>query len=241
MTDLPSPKISEQGYWLSQQEGHVAQDGSVFFDEGLMRALLPTLRGKRVCDLGCGVGLYVRWLREHSVEAVGYDGNPNTSQLSNQLCATLNLAEPILGVPQFDAIMSLEVGEHIPKRYERVFLDNITNLAEFVILSWAVPHQHGDGHVNCRSNTYIIFQMWLRGFKFHAQDTVMLRSNCTLDWLKNTVMVFSRTGKTMDVSAMYQVLRADIERLKLNNRQNSSLVAAVAGKIVRILLPTSLN
>jgi hypothetical protein len=47
-------------------------------------------------------------------------------------------------------IISLEVAEHIPEKYEAVYLDNIFRHAkEGIILSWAVPGQIGLSHIAC--------------------------------------------------------------------------------------------
>ena len=55
-----------------------------------------------------------------------------------------------------DAVLSLEVGEHIPEDYEDIYLENLDRHADkIIILSWAVPEQGGFGHVNERDNGYI--------------------------------------------------------------------------------------
>jgi 2-polyprenyl-3-methyl-5-hydroxy-6-metoxy-1,4-benzoquinol methylase len=52
---------------------------------------------------------------------------------------------------QFDWILSLEVGEHIPHQLEDVFIGNLVRHAKKgIILSWAVPGQEGHHHVNNR-------------------------------------------------------------------------------------------
>jgi tryptophanyl-tRNA synthetase len=53
-------------------------------------------------------------------------------------------------IGQYDWIISLEVAEHIPEKYEAVYLDNIFRHAkEGIILSWAVPGQIGLSLVVC--------------------------------------------------------------------------------------------
>lgn len=89
--------------------------------------------------------------------------------------------------------MSLEVGEHIPKEYEHILIDNICNAAEHgVILSWAIKGQGGAGHVNCQNNAYIIDVMRGKGFAYDTDASSTLRKNATLSWFKNTVMVFRK-------------------------------------------------
>ena len=57
----------------------------------------------------------------------------------------LDLTLPQYGLPLYDWVMSLEVAEHIPPKYEHIYIDNIVRHAkEGVILSWAKP-----GKYNC--------------------------------------------------------------------------------------------
>lgn len=221
------PKIHPQGYWLSFEEGHA-------FDHALAQELGVLLRGKTICDFGCGLGKYVEWLRQVGLECEGYDGNPNTEELSFGMCHSLNLAEPVDLQRRYDVVISLEVAEHIPRRYESIFLDNLARHAkEMIVLSWAVPGQPGDGHINCRMNIYAIYQLWRRGFRFEPRATSVLRGHCSLPWFQNTLMAFSRTGTghfRREVRAEAKILLEDVKRLK---RDNSSLVGASVGKLAR--------
>jgi len=71
-----------------------------------------------------------------------------------------------------------------------------------VILSWALPGQEGDGHVNCQPNDYIIGQMQKLSFNFDKSTTDDMRrylwSNSTCAGQVNTpnfmytLMVFTK-------------------------------------------------
>jgi hypothetical protein len=240
---MNKPHVHPLGYWLSREEGHFSQEQGYFFDSALADQLALLLAGKSICDFGCGLGKYVLWLRARGFDCDGFDGNPNTGDLTEGVCRSLNLAEPVRLEKQYDGVICFEVGEHIPKQHETAFLDNLAGHAkEMVVLSWAIPGQDGDGHVNCRSNSYIIFQLWRRGFRFEPLASELLRVNCSLDWFKHTLMVFSRRRalySRAEIQATKKVIGADVERLKKNNRSNSSLGNALAGKIVRTLSQTN--
>jgi hypothetical protein len=232
---MNAPQLHPQGYWLSHEEGHVD-----CFDPVLVQELTALFDGKAVCDLGCGLGKYVQWLRKRGIACDGYDGNPNTSELTAGVCETLNLAEEIKLNRKYDVVMSLEVGEHIPKCYESVFLDNVAQHAKHtVVMSWAIPGQPGDGHVNCQTNSYIIYQLWKRRFRPQFATSVMLRRNSSLPWFENTLMVFSRRSPkfcTAELKAAARILLSDLQRM---NRSNSSIAGAVLGKMCRILSPVN--
>jgi hypothetical protein len=234
---MKSPQIHVQGYWLSKEEGHAN-----CFDPALAEELALLLDGKSVCDFGCGLGKYVLSLRKAGLECDGYDGNPHTPVLTDGVCKTLNLAQPVQLEKQYDCVISLEVGEHVPKEYESTFLDNLSaNATVTIVLSWAIPGQEGDGHVNCHANSYIIYQLWKRGFVFQPRWTALIRANASLYWFKNTLMVFCKGLIPLlslpECRAMVKIIGADVERLKKNNRSNSSLVHALVGKSLRSLSP----
>ena len=103
-----------------------------------------------------------------------------------------NLAESFNLGKRWDWVMSLEVGEHIPKEYEQIFIDNIVKHAcKGIILSWAVVGQGGHNHINCQNNDYVIQQMNSRGLHLDQFNTTEGRKRIKyLGYFKNTLMVF---------------------------------------------------
>lgn len=189
-------KISSKGIWINGTlAGHC-------FDEALCAAIATYVRKMKwnsVVDLGCGPGWYVKGLRISGMETAGYDGNPYTEVVSQKklgdgtFCERLDLTEKIRLNRIYDCVLSLEVGEHIPTQYECIFLDNLTSASNScIVLSWAIPGQSGDGHVNCRSNEYIISKLLERGFKEDIPAKNYLRLKASLDWFKSSLMVFIR-------------------------------------------------
>ena len=131
--------------------------------------------------------------------ADGYDGNPYVEEMSalffedGSYCQCVDLSEEVKTEEPFDAVLSLEVGEHIPADREDVFFLNlIRNARKYIALSWAVEGQCGNGHVNCRSNYYIISRMEKHGFYENRIVSQYLRSHATYWWFKNTIMFFEK-------------------------------------------------
>lgn len=164
------------------------------FDEKLAEAILKQLfrwKVDSVLDFGCGSGAYVDYFSKWQMWAVGYDGNPNTPRFSPH-CYFKDLSVPIESEPA-DCVLSLEVGEHIPKQFEQVFLDNVANHAEkHVILSWFPRPGEGIGHVNEQTNSYIVNEMEKRGFLFMPEVAAEFRATATLWWFKESILVFQR-------------------------------------------------
>eukprot|EP00928_Gymnodinium_smaydae_P056809 TRINITY_DN40120_c0_g1_i1.p1 TRINITY_DN40120_c0_g1~~TRINITY_DN40120_c0_g1_i1.p1 ORF type:complete len:252 (+),score=32.92 TRINITY_DN40120_c0_g1_i1:34-756(+) len=129
-----------------------------------------------IADYGAGSGAYAVYLKNHGVNNVScYDGNEAIVNTSNHFCSVLDLSvrQPL---PVVDILYSLEVGEHIPPEREQAFLDNLVqSCSKVLILSWAIPGQAGNGHVNLLENNVVIAKMEARGALYSAAQTDALR------------------------------------------------------------------
>jgi len=106
----------------------------------------------------------------------------------------LDLTLPQYWLPRYDWVLSIEVLQHIPAKYESVALDNIDRAAGHgIVLSWAAPGQGGGySHVNSRSPTYVRQIMSDRGFALDYDTSVRLREQATFPWLRINIMLFIR-------------------------------------------------
>ena len=105
---------------------------------------------------------------------------------------SVTISMPV-SVGQYDWVMSLEVGEHLPQQFERTFIDNLQrHNTKGIILSWALDGQGGHGHFNERPISYIKNLFAQDGYINDIHSETMLRASATLWWFKNTIMVFRR-------------------------------------------------
>lgn len=190
-------KISSRGYWENPTaEGHgtdmkLALAVGKFFKDNNVHTVL---------DAGCGTGFYSQYLSKGmGIGTLAVDGNPNTFQLTDGLGRTVDLSKPQdLGL--FDWVLCLEVGEHIPLEYEKIFLENLDRHNNCgIVLSWAIRGQGGDGHVNCLDNWEVIEKVERLGYQMDMESTVKLRQSCaeypnTGWWFRNTLMVFRKVN-----------------------------------------------
>lgn len=183
---LSYDQISNKGFWLTSDEsGHC-------FDAPLAEQLKCLFKHHNVIDLGCGPGYYTKYFLQNEIMCEGWDGNPNTPTISDGLCKVADLTQ-LQSFEKKNWVLSLEVGEHIPKEYEHIFIDNLINHAtEGIVLSWAIPNQPGDGHVNCQPNEYIISLIEKHGFVLDTLTTSQMRECAELWWFKNTVLCFRK-------------------------------------------------
>jgi hypothetical protein len=105
----------------------------------------------------------------------------------------MDLTVPQYVEKEYDWVMSLEVGEHIPKVYESIFIGNIVRHAkEGVLLSWGLPGQGGHHHVNGQTNEYLAGVMKALGWTYDKSATNDLAAVASLPHFQRTVMVYRR-------------------------------------------------
>lgn len=183
--------ISSTGFWLDDNlDNHR-------YDEPLAQELLAFFKNEKansIVDFGCGHGNYTKLLGQE-INTDGFDGNPNTVELTNGLCSVLDLSQPVDLNREYDWVLSLEVGEHIPKEYETTFIYNLhRHNTKGIVLSWAIPGQGGHGHFNEQSNEYITEKFTELGYVRDQEKETVLRNSSTFFWFKNTIMVFRKAN-----------------------------------------------
>ena len=190
-------KINTHGIWsglITDQHSH---------DPKLAQQLVTFFQSKNaasVLDLGAGLGLYTEALSKNGIFASCYDGNPDTQTLTKGKCAIADLTVD-LNFSKYDWVLCLEVGEHLPKEYEDTLFNNIIrNSKSGIVLSWAIPGQTGDGHINEQSNDYVKSKMASLGYANNLEAENILREASTLAWFKNTIMVFEPSIQQTEIS-----------------------------------------
>lgn len=188
--------IQESGSWQKKDfKGYC-------YDRELGEALClfsELMEVNTIVDLGCGTGWYVKTLKNADFTVDGFDGNPYTEYLSNIImqdgahCYQLDLAKEIRFKEKYDMVLSLEVGEYIPEKFENIYISNlVNNCKSYLVMSWAIEGQKQDGHINCRKNEYIIDKIKKAGFVENIPLKNYLRNIAELQRFKETLFVFQK-------------------------------------------------
>lgn len=162
------------------------------FDEKLADALVEYFGEGIVYDCGCSTGNYIRHMTEGGTTMHGFEITPGCA---SEMITECDLSKPLTFVPSFEpaGVMCLEVAEHIHPDHETDFLQNLNSLCkDKLVISWAVPGQGGNRHVNERDSAYVKGRISEMGFKFDKATSQKLRDAATISWFKNTVYVFTR-------------------------------------------------
>eukprot|EP00804_Cyclotella_cryptica_P003690 CCRYP_016575-RA/>CCRYP_016575-RA protein AED:0.07 eAED:0.07 QI:150/1/1/1/0/0.5/2/253/348 len=148
-----------------------------------------------VSDYGAGVGQYGVEFKTKMPELIyhGYDGAGDVEPYTLGLLKWFDLTQ-VLNNPVTDWVLSLEVGEHIPSKYEGMFVRNLhRHNCRGIILSWAILGQNGNMHINNHSNDYLTAVFGELGYeRDNVLETSLRNATDNYFWFEQSVMVFRR-------------------------------------------------
>ncbi len=131
------------GAWKPEMyAAHLPEE--IAFDESLLKFTLQVCQPKHALDIGCGLGYFVKYLRDKGVDAWGIEGYDLGSlfkapgyQIKQDITQPFDLKE------KYDLVMCLEVVEHIPREFEDIVFDNIVRHMGKYLLFSSAPRQQG--------------------------------------------------------------------------------------------------
>jgi SAM-dependent methyltransferase len=187
--------------FYEEQSGGSLQSARIILGE-----VLPILQPRRVLDVGCGVGTWLRAALDLGVqEVLGIDGDyvdqaalqiaPDWFIAADLARISIHDALTIEGASRFDLIICMEVAEHLPFARARALVEELTGLADAVVFSAAVPFQFGEHHVNEQWPEFWALLFHERGFACFDCIRDRVWSNPEVDWwyAQNT-FIFAREG-----------------------------------------------
>ncbi len=152
---------------------------------------------RSVCDIGCGVGTWLRAFLEAGVQdIVGLDGyyvDKSLLEIPRSAFLEADLRQPLRLPRTFDLAMSIEVAEHLPESRSISFVEDLTRLAPVILFSAAVPRQGGTAHINeqWQSHWAAIFAQ----YDFATCDvlrTIIWNNADIARWYRQNMILFCR-------------------------------------------------
>lgn len=184
--------IHKTGYWAKEQASR-----HHFHSNELCNWLINYLqphKSKNIFDFGCGMGFYLDSFHKNNfTNLLGIEGDPPKTDYTFDIIKQ-DLAENF-DLNKKGIVISLEVGEHIPKEYQDIFIDNLQrHCSDLLIVSWAIRGQGGHGHFNELNNDEIIPEIEKRGFEYLLEDSMDARAAIQKECLyfKNTILIFKK-------------------------------------------------
>lgn len=182
------------------------QDRSLSSARLILGKLFPVLGPRRVLDVGCGVGTWLRVAAELSAEEIcGIDGSYVDRSMLHISPAYFHPAaldaerlEGVLarvGRSRFDLTICLEVAEHLPFERAPSLVEDLTASADVVLFSAAVPYQYGTDHINEQWPEFWATLFRARGFACYDFLREPFWNDPHVDWwYAQNVLVFAKQG-----------------------------------------------
>ena len=163
--------------------------------------LIQTEHVTSMNDFGAGIAQYkaavTNQIQDPNFSYRAYDGAGNGEEYTSGMMKYFDLTLP-LDLPVADWVMSLEVGEHVPSKFEGMLIRNLhRHNRKGIILSWAIVGQDGHSHINNHSNEYLIRVFEALGYTYDVEFSNRLRvPKDNYKWFENSLMVFRRNSST---------------------------------------------
>ena len=172
--------------------------------ERLADLIYTTFEPTSVCDFGCGNGFLLEYFLKRGSAVLGVEGSQNSLAFIDPVLKDkiqIRDLSQIHKIGQFELALSLEVAEHIPKKYSKSFITNLTgNASKHILFSAARPGQWGDGHINCQPKQFWIDLIQESDWSFDehatASFTESVKSNKvigeSIPWILDNFAIFHR-------------------------------------------------
>jgi hypothetical protein len=173
-------------------------------------ALIEVFDPKEIIDIGCANGYLLEYLAKKGItKFTGLEGADAAFKYmpavvkSKAFKVDLSKKVDVLPGQKFHIVNCTEIGEHIPAKYEDIFIGNISGFVDkYLILSWANTWEDWHGvekqkHVNPRSKRYVINKLKKLGLIYRKSLTdsfirsLNKKQNVFDHWARN-MMVFER-------------------------------------------------
>ena len=167
--------------------------------EIMCNAINDVFEPESVMDVGCGIGEYVQYFHNNlGIEANGIEGS--------EACHPYLVSENVYIIDMriefnvricSDLAVCFEVAEHLEVEYSDIFVKNLTNLSDVILMSAAPPGAGGHHHVNCQPQSYWRKKFLKFGYRYDEALTIRIR-NALKPWrhrkelYHDNLMVFGR-------------------------------------------------
>ena len=153
---------------------------------------------KRVIDVGCATGLYLKPFLDSGIDVEGVDYAPDAiddsiRKIPKKLIHTADITKDKIKIKKADLTICLEVLEHIPESGADKSVEYLCSTAKTIIFSAAAVGQGGRGHINCQPKYYWLEKFWQNKY---IEDVVatkkildFMKQGYHMGWLANNLAV----------------------------------------------------
>ena len=185
-------------------------------------------------DIGCGVGTWLSVLREKGVKDIlGIDGewmDKDLLVIPGDCFQAVDLSQTIVpAARKFDLAISLEVAEHLPADRSQGFVAMLTEFADCVLFSAAVPNQGGLNHINEQWPSYWVDLFRKRSYAVCDLIRPRIWHNKGIPfWYRQNVLLFMKQAQRDETLGESSLLGADPRIMDVVHPDSNSARAQAA-------------
>ena len=114
--------------------------------------------------------------------------------------------------------ISLEVAEHVDKKFSEVFVDNLVRHSDVVLFSAAIPYQGGFRHVNEQWQSYWASLFEARGFTSYDlfRSQIWNDHNIHFWYKQNTILYINKNNVDTIDKVLSYIKEKSLQRLPLD-------------------------
>ena len=164
----------------------------------ILGLLFRHIKPVSICDIGCGIGIWLRVANELDVkDTFGIEGpwlDRSLLCVPQETISIVDFEQPFALGRRFDLLICVEVAEHLSNAAAAGFVGSLANHSDLVLFSAAIPFQGGHHHLNERYLDY-----WEGLFLEHDFVPVdFIRREIWKDssihwWLRQNILVFAKS------------------------------------------------
>jgi hypothetical protein len=168
------------------------------YSQSSARVLVPLLISKykptSVIDFGCGTGEFLLECQRNSIETfLGIEGDWLTEHTAKDWIRAADLSQPVSIKTKFDLALCLEVAEHLPQSAANTLIKSLTDTADVIAFSAAIPGQGGTNHINEQYPDYWAKLMFDFGFELDWDPRHLIWNDRNIaPWYRQNLLVYRK-------------------------------------------------
>lgn len=158
---------------------------------------------KSIADIGCGTGHYLKSCLDNGItDIMGVEGSESAFsklQIDKKYVIKHDLRKPFIFNKKSDLALSIEVAEHIDKKYSDIYVKTLCDASDTIVMTAAPPGQGGTAHVNEQTCEWWAKKFEMNNYFLNLKITAELKkeiTNCKQKgkfvtvWFEPNIMVF---------------------------------------------------
>lgn len=200
--------------------------------EQVLPVLFEVYQPKSIVDVGCGLGNWIEVAKKMTGSTItGVDGdyvNRSLLKINEEEFVEKDLTKPFDLNKKYDLAICLEVAEHLPESSAKGFIQSLTNHADVIMFSAALPGQGGQNHINEQWPSYWQENFNNCGFEMIDFFRFKIWDNTKIEyWYKQNLFLVVKKGHSLSESnskLAYSLVHPELLNLVHEQYQNKILL-----------------